>query len=78
MDRLLRVLIVLILLELGIGLIALPWLRYWEHNYFLDHYPDLIHILLHPAMRGAISGLGILDILVAISLLRQPVHQSGQ
>jgi hypothetical protein len=78
MDRLLRVLIVLILLELGLGLIALPWLRYWEHNYFLDHYPDLIHILLHPAMRGAISGLGILDILVAISLLRQPAQPAGQ
>jgi hypothetical protein len=78
MDRLLRVLVVLILMELGIGLIALPWLRYWEHNYFLDHYPDLIHILLHPAMRGAISGLGILDFLVAISLLRRPVPPTGQ
>ncbi|HEV3219989.1 MAG TPA: hypothetical protein VGZ48_09470 [Candidatus Acidoferrales bacterium] len=78
MDRLFRVLVVLILLELGIGLIALPWLRYWEHNYFLDHYPDLIHILLHPAMRGAVSGLGILDIIVAISLLRQPVQQARQ
>ncbi|HUK32154.1 MAG TPA: hypothetical protein VLV89_13645 [Candidatus Acidoferrum sp.] len=78
MDRLLRVLIVLILMELGIGLIALPWMRYWEHNYFLDHYPDLIHILLHPAIRGAVSGLGILDILVAITLLRQPVRPSGQ
>jgi hypothetical protein len=71
MDRLLRVLVVLILMELGLGLIALPWFRYWEHNYFLDHYPDLIHIMLHPAMRGVVSGLGVLDIIVAITLLRR-------
>jgi hypothetical protein len=79
MDRLFRVLVVLILMELGVGLIILPWWgHYWEHNYFLDHYPDLIHILLHPAMRGAISGLGILDIVVAISLLRRPIQHAGQ
>lgn len=72
-NRLLRVIIVLILFELGIMLILLPWSsEYWDHNFFLGRYPELIRILLHPAVRGMISGLGILDIVVAINLLRGP------
>jgi hypothetical protein len=72
MTRLLRVLIVLILFELGMLLIFLPWSSQWEHNYFLTRYPELIRILLHPSMRGLISGLGVLDIFVAVSLLKRP------
>jgi hypothetical protein len=79
MIRIFRVLVVLVLFELGIMLILLPWsTQYWDHNYFLGRYPDLIRILLHPSMRGIISGLGILDIIVAVGLLRrapQPVAQ---
>jgi len=72
-NRFLRVIIVLVLFELGILLIFLPWSsQYWDHNFFLGRYPELIRILLHPAVRGMISGLGILDILVAINLLRGP------
>ena len=72
-NRFLRVMIVLVLFELGILLIFLPWsTQYWDHNFFLGRYPELIRILLHPAVRGMISGLGILDILVAINLLRGP------
>jgi hypothetical protein len=72
-SRFARALVALILLELGVVLICLPWYReYWDHNYFLGRYPEMIHILLHPAVRGMISGLGILDILVAINLLRGP------
>jgi hypothetical protein len=79
MTRILRVFIVLVLFELGIMLILLPWSsQYWDHNYFLGRYPELIRILLHPSMRGIVSGLGILDIIVAVNLLRrapQPVTQ---
>lgn len=72
MNRILRVLFVLVLFELGIFLIILPWSAIWEQNFFLNRYPSLIHILLNPAMRGLVSGLGLLDIFVAISLLRRP------
>jgi hypothetical protein len=79
MIRILRVIIVLVLFELGIMLILLPWSsQYWDHNYFLSRYPELIRFLLNPSTRGIISGLGILDIIVAIGLLRrapEPVAQ---
>lgn len=71
-NRFLRVIIVLVLFELGILLVFLPWsTQYWDHNFFLGRYPELIQFLLHPAVRGFISGLGILDIIVAINLLRR-------
>jgi hypothetical protein len=55
---------------LGVLLILVPWLGYWDHNFFLDKYPELIPFLLHPSMRGAVTGLGALDILLAASMLR--------
>jgi len=71
-NRFFRVVIVLVLFELGILLVFLPWsTQYWDHNFFLSRYPELIQLLLHPAVRGFISGLGILDIIVAINLLRR-------
>jgi hypothetical protein len=55
---------------LGVLLILVPWMGYWDHNFFLDKYPELIPLLLHPSVRGAVTGLGALDILLAASMLR--------
>jgi hypothetical protein len=71
MHHLRHVLWMLILFELGIVLLFLPWLQVWESNYFLGQYPLLRPYLLHPSLRGAITGLGALDILLAADLVRQ-------
>jgi hypothetical protein len=78
MNRVVRVLVVLILFELGVFLIVLPWSAIWERNFFMQQNPGLIHIVLHPAVRGLVSGLGFLDIVVAIGMLRRarPVVES--
>ena len=70
MKSFLRVLLSLDIFLLGVILILLPWLGYWEHNYFLDKYPEMIPYLLHPSLRGAITGLGVLDVMLAGSMLR--------
>jgi hypothetical protein len=70
MQRLRSVLWVLILFEFGVVLLLLPWLQIWESNYILGQFPALRPYLLHPALRGAISGLGALDILLAIEMGR--------
>jgi hypothetical protein len=70
MHRLRNVLWVLILFELGVVLIFLPWLPVWEFNYFLSEYPALRPLLLHPSLRGAVTGLGLLDVVLAIDLAR--------
>jgi hypothetical protein len=70
MHRLRHVLWLIILFELGTVLLVLPWLDIWESNYFLGHYPALRPFLLHPSVRGAITGLGALDILLAVDSVR--------
>jgi hypothetical protein len=72
MNRLFRVLLLLAWLELGLLLVLLPWSGFWDVNYFLDRYPALILLVLNPYIRGAISGLGILNALMAIEAFRQP------
>jgi hypothetical protein len=70
MKSLLHVMFSLDVFLLGVLLILIPWLGYWDHNFFLDKYPGLVPILLHPSVRGAVTGLGALDVLLAGSMLR--------
>ena len=65
-NRIYRALLVVVAFEMGALLLYLPWSIYWEQNYFLSHYPSLMHVVLHPSFRGAVSGIGVLDILLAI------------
>lgn len=70
MKSFLHVLLALDIFVLGVLLILVPWLGAWDHNFFLDKYPSLIPYLLHPSTRGAVTGLGALDILLAANMLR--------
>jgi hypothetical protein len=77
MNRLQRFVLVLLCFELGVILLFVPWFPFWERNFFLDRYPQLIPFLLNTYLRGAISGLGLLDIWIAGSLLRRrPARQA--
>jgi len=73
MHTLFRVICVLALLELGITLLVLPWLvpGPWDTNFFLSHYPALRPYLLQPAVRGMVSGLGALDVMIAGRMFRR-------
>jgi hypothetical protein len=71
MNRVLRVLLLLVWLELGLLLILVPWSNYWEANYFLNRFPGLIPFLLNPFLRGAVSGLGLLDAVLAAETFRR-------
>jgi len=71
MHRLLHVFWMLMLFELGVLLLFLPWARPWDANYFLSHYPSLRPYLLNSSLRGSISGLGALDIFLAARMLRR-------
>jgi hypothetical protein len=70
MNRIYRALLVVLAFEMGALLLYLPWSVYWEQNYFLSRFPSIMHIALHPSFRGAVSGLGVLDILLAIGWIR--------
>ncbi len=69
MNRYLRIVLILLCFELGMLLVIIPWSYTWERNYFLNRYPALIPYVLNPSVRGAISGLGLLDIAVAAGMV---------
>ena len=71
MSRVARIIILLLWLTLGLALILAPWSEVWETNYFLYQYPALGLFLKNLYLRGAISGLGFMDILMSLESFRQ-------
>lgn len=77
MTKPLRAILIVLCLEMGALLLYLPWSSFWEQNYFLRHFPDAVRVvLLHSSFRGIVSGLGVLDILVALSLIQSKTGSS--
>jgi hypothetical protein len=70
MNRVLRVVLLLLWLELGLALILVPWSEVWDMNYFLYQYPALALFVKNPFLRGAISGLGLMNVLFALEAFR--------
>ena len=70
MNKVLRAIVIVLCFEMGALLLYLPWTNFWEQNYFLAHFPALRGLALHPSFRGLVSGLGVLDFLVALGLLQ--------
>lgn len=50
---------------LGVLLLVFPWTEYWELNYFATASPALQNIWMNSYFRGAISGLGLVNIFVS-------------
>jgi hypothetical protein len=56
----------------GVVLVMAPWWSgLWEANYLLQPYPLLRGLLLSPFTRGAISGLGLVNVLLAVHEVRE-------
>jgi hypothetical protein len=50
--------------EVGLFLIVFPWMEFWKQNFLLYEYPALRILFLNDFFRGAISGLGIANIIL--------------
>jgi len=62
LRRLSLVTLVMFCVWIGMLLVALPWTRIWTENALLAGSPALRGISQNPAVRGAVSGLGFIDI----------------
>lgn len=62
-----RLLYVAFFIEVGLLLIVLPWSTFWERNYFAGAWPVLLPILTNNFMRGAISGLGVVNLIAGFA-----------
>jgi hypothetical protein len=70
-HRFFRVVILLVWLELGLVLVLVPWSEIWEANYFLYQSPVLALIASNPFVRGLVSGLGVMNVLLSIGTFRR-------
>ena len=65
---------IMICFETGVLLVILPWLNYpsWNENYLLIlatekmHAPMLARIMTSGYMRGAVTGVGLLNIMLGV------------
>ncbi len=57
---------VIVRLYLGLIVLVLPWLHLWDENRLLVLVPQLAPLALNGIARGLVSGLGLLNIWIAI------------
>jgi hypothetical protein len=73
-QRLSSVLFIVFCFELGLFLLIYPWTEAWTANYFASAAPDRLQpawhgIWVNPYGRGAVSGLGVVNLWVAMGEL---------
>lgn len=57
---------VVVSIEVGLLLFTLPWTPFWDHGFWATQWrmshPLLAQTLLSPYFRGAVSGLGLINL----------------
>lgn len=66
-NRWLALLYIILYFELGVFLVLLPWVSLWARNFFVSRYAWISVIAGNDFVRGAISGLGLADIVLAFN-----------
>ena len=62
-----RLVYVAFFLEVGLLLIVLPWSGFWERNYFAVAWPVLRPFLTNNFVRGAVTGLGVVNLVAGFA-----------
>ena len=65
-----RLILIVFYVEVGLVLAVVPWSAYWERNSFAGVLPVLHAIITNSFFRGAVSGLGLVNLAAAIAELR--------
>ncbi len=47
-------------------LLILPYQGFWDNNFIVYYFPNLAPIVSNPFLKGAVLGLGIVNILIGI------------
>jgi len=58
-------------LLVGVILVVAPWTTWWDSNYLLHPHPLVRSLVLSAFTRGTVSGLGLVNILLALLEARQ-------
>lgn len=57
---------VMVRIYLGVIIAVLPWTTLWSENNWINYFPPVSSFLMQGAVRGMISGLGVLNLYIAI------------
>lgn len=58
-------------LLVGLILVVAPWTTLWDANYILPPHPAARALVLSAFTRGAVTGLGLVNILLALHEARE-------
>jgi hypothetical protein len=61
-----RLMLVALSIEVGLVLIIIPWSAFWDRNYFATVIPPLLDIITNNFVRGAVSGVGLLNLIAGL------------
>lgn len=64
-----RLALVVFFFEVGVVLIFIPWSAFWDRNYFAQLAPSLQSTITNNFVRGAVSGLGIVNVVAGLAEL---------
>jgi hypothetical protein len=62
-----RLLLTAFFLETGAVLLLAPWSQFWDRNYFAQGLPLVHALMINNFVRGAVSGLGIVNMVAAVA-----------
>jgi len=65
--RIQAIVFILFCLEMGIVLVLFPWSSLWDRNYFFTLAPQWGALFSSSYLRGAISGVGVVNVWIAVS-----------
>ena len=66
-----RIVFLLFCIEVGLVLLLLPWTLLWDNNYFFSLQPRHSSLWLSNYLRGAVSGLGLVNLWMALEECRR-------
>lgn len=64
-----RLVIIAFFFEFGFALLIVPWSAFWDRNYFGEMVPMIHGLMTNNFVRGAVSGLGLINLLAGIAEL---------
>ena len=69
MSVLSRVIFLAYFVEVGLLLLVVPWSPFWDRNYFVQVWPAMDALMRNNMVRGAVSGLGVINLWAAAAEL---------
>ena len=64
-----RLFVVAFFFEIGFALLVVPWSSFWDRNYFAEAVPAVHTIITNSFVRGAVSGLGLINLISGLGEL---------